>query len=146
MQERPVQFGGLVQTPPNISSTKKRHIAACRGRYNLGKHVFAYNSQTICRTFKNSLNGAESLCNGHALFRLIVFLPNHKNWKTYFFELLVGILSDLRETWHVHSGFELDLIWSYQKNFARSKNAQIIHKHISVASCKRVNCLISRSN
>ena len=47
---------------------KKLHIYACRGRYNLGQHVFPYNSHTVCHTFKNlvspdSLNGAESPCN-----------------------------------------------------------------------------------
>ena len=35
---------------------KKLHISTCRGRYNLGQHVFAYNSHMECRTFKNSLD------------------------------------------------------------------------------------------
>ena len=88
---------------------KKLHISACRGRYNLGKHVFAYNSQTVCRTFKNlvspdSLNGAESLCNWPRPLPVERFFSlNRKNWKTYFFKLLLGILSDLHETWHVQS-------------------------------------------
>ena len=34
---------------------------------------------------------------------------NRKNWKTYFFKLLLGILSVLRETCHVHSSAEPDL-------------------------------------
>ena len=87
MQGRAVQFGGLVQTPANISDTKN---------YNLGKHIFAYNSQTVCRTFKNlvspdSLNGAESLCEARPTSGSKVFSQNRKNWKTYFFELLLGI-------------------------------------------------------
>ena len=40
---------------------------------------------------------------------------------------------------------QLDLILSYQKNFAWSTNVQIINEHISGA-IKNVNCLISRSN
>ena len=54
-----------------ISQThKKLHLSACRGCYNLGKHVFACNSHTVGHTFKNlvspdSLNGAESLCVFH---------------------------------------------------------------------------------
>ena len=35
------------------------------------------------------------------------FLLNRNNWKTYFFELLLGILSDLCETWYVHSPVDL---------------------------------------
>ena len=38
-----------------------------------------------------------------------VFPQNIKNWKTYFFELLLGNLSDLCETWHVHSSAGPDL-------------------------------------
>ena len=83
---------------------------------------------------------------GHGHFRLesFFFSQNRKNWKT-FFELLLGILSDLRETWHVHSSAGPDLV-SYQKNFAQLKNVQIINKQISLACYKNVNCLISRSN
>ena len=75
LQTKPckVQFGGSVQTPANISDTKL-HMSTCRGHYNLIQRVFAYNSHTVCGTFKNlvsadSLNGAESLCHGHAHFR-----------------------------------------------------------------------------
>ena len=32
---------------------KKLHISAGRGRYNPGQRVFAYNSHTVCHTFKN---------------------------------------------------------------------------------------------
>ena len=39
----------------------------------------------------------------------IDFSLNRKKWKTYFFELLLGILSDLHETWHVHSSAGPDL-------------------------------------
>ena len=83
---------------------KKLHISACRGHYNLGQRVFAYNSHTVCCTFKNpvsphSVNGAESLCYlTHPLLPESFFPQNCKNWKTYFLELLLWILSDLRET------------------------------------------------
>ena len=47
---------------------RTKHIFACRGCYNLRQRVFAYNSHTVCRTFRNlvspdSLNGAGSLWN-----------------------------------------------------------------------------------
>ena len=59
----------------------------------------------------DSLNGAESQSHafGHAHLRLESFFANRKNWKTYFFELLLGNLSDLRETWHVNSSAGPDL-------------------------------------
>ena len=114
---------------------KKLHISTCRGRYNLGQHVFAFNSHTVCHTFKNlvspdSLNGAESLCSGHAHLRL-------ENSSLGFCLICVKLGTYT---------LQLDLILSYQKNFAPSKKAQIINKQISVASYKNVNCLISRSN
>ena len=36
------------------------------------------------------------------------FSQNGKNSKTYFFELLLGILSDRHETWQEHSSTEAD--------------------------------------
>ena len=48
---------------------KKLHISACRGSYNLGQCVFAYNSHTVCHTLRKK-----------------------NKWKTYFFELLLRIL------------------------------------------------------
>ena len=36
-------------------------------------------------------------------YGLNVSSQNRKNWKTYFFKILLGILSDLHETWDVHS-------------------------------------------
>ena len=85
------------------------HIYACRGHYNLGQCVFAYNSHTVCHTLKNlvstdSLNGADSLCHWpRPLPPREFFCKIAKNWKTYFFKLLLENLSDLRETWHIHS-------------------------------------------
>ena len=44
----------------HIPQTQKIHISACRGHYNLGKHVFAYNSHTVWNLVSpDSLNGAE---------------------------------------------------------------------------------------
>ena len=93
---------------------KKHHISTCRGCDNLGQRIFVYNSHTECWTFKNlvspdSLNGAESLCYGHAHFCLESFFPKSQQLENLLFELLLGILSDLRKTWHVHSSATPDL-------------------------------------
>ena len=84
--------------------------------------------------FLDSLNGAESLCNGHAHFRLESFFA--KTRKPTFSNSSLGFCSIC-----VKLGtytLQLDLILSYRKNFARSKIKQIINKLISVASCKNV--------
>ena len=56
-----------------------------------------------------NLNFSESLCLWLRPQSFFVFSQNRKNCKTYFFELLLGILSDLCETWHVHSSTGPDL-------------------------------------
>ena len=102
---------------------KKIHISACRGRYNLGQCTFACNSHTECRTFKklvspDSLNGAESLCNWPCpLPPRKIFgktgKPTFSSSSIRFCPICVklGMYT-----------LQLDLILSYQKNFARSKN------------------------
>ena len=125
---------------------KKLHISACNGCYNLGQRVYTYNPHTVCRAFKkltppDSLNGAESLCNWpRPLPPWKFFSLNRKN---LLFQLLLGILSNMRETWNVYSSTGL---LSYQNDCARSKNVQIINEQFSVASYKNVNCLLSWSN
>ena len=78
------------------------------------QRVLGYNSQTICHTFKNlistdSLNSAESPGQGHSHFCLSCFSQHRKNWTTYFFELLLRVLSVQRETWQVQSSAGPDL-------------------------------------
>ena len=69
---------------------KKLHISTYGGRYKLGQHIFAYNSHTVCRTFKNlvspdSLNGAESLCGGQAQFCLERFFAKSQKLENLLF-------------------------------------------------------------
>ena len=108
-----MQFGALVQTPARTSDTKNYIYLPARGGFNLGQRLFAYNTHTVCCTFKNlvspdSLNGAELLCNGHAHFGLESFFAKSRKLENLLFELR-GILSDLHETWHVHSSAGPDL-------------------------------------
>ena len=90
---------------------KRLHIFACRGCYNLDQCVFAYNFHTACGTFKKHFVSPDSLTLQLAppTSARGFFPQNRTNWKTYFFKLLLSILSDLRETWHVHSSIGPDL-------------------------------------
>ena len=110
-----------------------------RWRYNGCNRVFACNFHILNNTFTNlisicSLNRAGFSDIEHAHFCCTFRSLNCHICKTYFFKLLLGILSDLHETWHVHSLAGPDL-----NNFAQSKNAQIIKEQISGASYKNVD-------
>ena len=95
-------------------------------RYNGCNRVFACNFHILNNTFTNlisicSLNRAGFSDIGHAHFCCTFHLLNRHICKTYFFELLLGILIHVHETWHVHSsaGADLKLSKSYQKNCGR---------------------------
>ena len=129
MQGRAVQFGWLVQTPARTSNTKNYIYPPAGGAVTQANSFFAH---TVCCTF-----------NGHAHFCLESFFSqNRKYWKNYFFKLPMGFCPICMKL----GTYTLQMILSYQKNFARSKHAQIINEHISVASYKNVNCMLSRSN
>ena len=90
-----------------IFRTQKTTYIRLQRSYNLGQRVFAYNSHTVCWKFllsPDSLNGAESFCNGHTHFRQESLFT-----KSYKLETLLGILSDLHETWQAHSSAGPDL-------------------------------------
>ena len=63
----------------------------------------------------SSLNSDELFGVGHANFAVTFHLQNCKQWKTYFFELLLDDLTNLHQTLHVASVDPPDK--KYQKNF-----------------------------
>ena len=104
-----LQFGGLVQTPANISDTKNYIYQPAGGTITqantflpITPKLYVVHSKT-----PDSLNGAKSLCDWPRPLLVRKFF--RKNLKTYFFELPLGILSDLHETWHIHSSAGPDL-------------------------------------
>ena len=131
MQGRAVQFGGLVQTPAHTSK-KPKHIFACRGCYNLRQRVlpitptpYVAHSKTLYPLI--AWMELDHFGIGHTHFRLD-FWQNRKSGKPTFSNSSLGFcLICVKLGTYTH---QLDLILSYQKNFAWPKNAQIINKFL----------------
>ena len=99
---------------------KKLHISTSRGHYNLGQR---YNSHTVCRTLKNlvspdSLNGAESLCNGHAHFHLESFFST----KSQKLENLLFRTPPWDSVWSVWNLARRVFSWTWSKVIKRIAN------------------------
>ena len=106
------------------------NLSPCRGRYNQGQRIFAYNSPVAhSKTVYPQIPWMElnHFAIGHGHFQLESFFDkSQKLGKTTFSNSSLGFCPIC-----VKLGtytLQLDLISNYQKNFARSKNAQIINE------------------